>query len=165
MQKLPDLDIRMDTLYDIINGRTKTQLLLTAIELNIFDYLATPQSSQSVADQIGTHPMYTRFLLDGLTALKLLDKEDDCYHNRPDTQATLHSQSPAYQGRMFSIMDKMSSGVLADMGHTVRFGPRDAPSDLGDETIWEAYARSMANYERGGTAQKNGRQGRPNRWF
>jgi len=154
MQKLPDLDIRMDTLYDIINGRTKTQLLLTAIELNIFDYLATPQSSQSVADQIGTHPMYTRFLLDGLTALKLLDKKDGCYHNRPDTQATLHSQSPAYQGQMFSIMDKMSAGVLADMGHTVRFGPRDAPSDLGDETIWEAYARSMANYERGGTAQK-----------
>jgi SAM-dependent methyltransferase len=129
-------------------------MLLTAIELNIFDYLAAPQSSQSVAAQIGTHPMYTRFLLDGLTALKLLDKKDGCYHNRPDTQAALHSQSPAYQGQMFPIMDKMSAGVLTHMGHTVRFGPREAPTDLGDETIWEAYARSMANYERGGTAQK-----------
>jgi len=107
-----------------------------------------------VAAQLSTHPVYTRFLLDGLTALALLDKKDGCYRNRPDTQAALHTQSPAYQGRMFSMMDKMSSGVLADMDHTVRFGPRDTPSDLGDETIWEAYARSMANYERGGTAQK-----------
>ncbi|WP_320043713.1 methyltransferase [uncultured Desulfobacter sp.] len=48
MKKLPDLDTHIDVLYDIFNGRTKTQLLLTAIELKIFDYLTTPQSSEAV---------------------------------------------------------------------------------------------------------------------
>ncbi|BBO85430.1 O-methyltransferase [Desulfosarcina ovata subsp. sediminis] len=154
MKKLSDLDTRIDDLYDIINGRIKTQLLLTAIELNVFDYLSTPQSGEAVAEQLNTHPMYTRFLLDGLTALHLVDKKDGCYRNHPNTRATLHSESPAYQGQMFSMMEKMSAAVLADMGHTVRFGPREKPADMSAEPIWEAYARSMANYERGGTAQK-----------
>jgi SAM-dependent methyltransferase len=154
MQKLPDLNLRLDTLFDIINGRTKTQLLLTAIELNIFDHLSTMQSGESVAAQLNTHPMSTRFLLDGLAALDLVDKEDGCYRNRPETQVALHRQSPAYVGRMFSVMDEMSAGIMADIGDRVCFGPPDVPADFGTEAIWAAHARSMANYQRGGPAQK-----------
>jgi SAM-dependent methyltransferase len=154
MKKLPDLNLRLDTLFDIINGRTKTQLLLTAIELNIFDHLATMQSSESVAAQLNTHPMGTRFLLDGLAALDLVDKEDGCYRNRPETQTALHRQSPAYVGRMFSMMDEMSAGIMTGMGDRVRSGPPDVPVDFGNEAVWAAHARSMANYQRGGPAQK-----------
>ena len=153
MLKLPDLDTRIDNIYDIINGRTKTQLLMTSIELKIFDHLENSQSSRAVAARLNTNPMYTRFLLDGLTALHLLDKKEGCYRNRSNTQAVLHSQSPAYQGEMFSMMEQMSATVLADMGHTVRSGPREKPGSLGDESVWQAYARAMANHERGGAAQ------------
>ncbi|WP_020588046.1 methyltransferase [Desulfobacter curvatus] len=154
MKKLPDLNTRIDHLYDIINGYTRTQLLITAIELKIFDCLSTPQSAETVATRLKTHPVYTQYLLDGLAALSLLDKKNGCYGNQPDTQAVLHSQSPAYQGEGFSMMNKMSQAVLGDMGHIVRFGPRENSVDISDETVWEAYARSMANYERGGTAQQ-----------
>ncbi|BBO92485.1 methyltransferase dimerization domain-containing protein [Desulfosarcina ovata] len=108
MKPLPDLDLQLHALFDIINGRTKTQLLLTAIELNIFDFLSTSQSAESVAAELGTHPMGTRFLLDGLAALDLVDKEDGRYRNRPGTQMALHRQSPAYVGRMFSMMGSMA---------------------------------------------------------
>jgi predicted O-methyltransferase YrrM len=154
MKKLPDLNTRIDHLYDIINGYTETQLLITAIELNVFDYLSSPQSAETVASRLETHPVYTQYLLDGLTALSLLDKKNGCYSNSPDTQAVLHSQSPAYQGKAFSMMHQMSQTVLGDMGHIVRFGPREGSVDISDEAVWESYARSMANYERGGTAQQ-----------
>ncbi|BBO92480.1 methyltransferase [Desulfosarcina ovata] len=154
MKQLPDLDLELHNLFDIVNGRTKTQLLLTAIELNIFDFLSTSQSAESVAAELGTHPMCTRFLLDGLAALDLVDKKDNRYQNLPDTQMALHSQSPAYVGRMFSMMDGMSAGIMADIGHAVRHGPPDTPADFGNEAVWAAHARSMANYQRGGPAQK-----------
>ena len=154
MKKLPELNLRLDSLFDIVNGRTKTQLLLSAIELNIFDYLATPQSSESVAAELNTHPVYTRFLLDGLTTLNLLDKKDGSYCNRPDTQVALDRQSPAYVGEMFTMMDQMSSPVMENISQRIRSGPPNEPLDFGNETIWAAHARSMANYQRGGPAQK-----------
>lgn len=154
MKKLPDFNLRLDTLFDIINGRTKTQLLLTAIELNVFDHLANMQSSESVAAQLNTHPVGTRFLLDGLAALDLVDKENGCYRNRPETQTALHRQSPVYVGRMFSMMDEMSAGIMADIGNRVRSGLPDTPADFGNEAVWAAHARSMANYQRSGPAQK-----------
>lgn len=154
MKKLPDLNLRLDALFDIINGRTKTQLLVTAIELNIFDHLATMQSAESVAAQLNTHPMGTRFLLDGLTALDLVEKQEGCYRNRPETQTAFQSQSPAYVGRMFSMMDEMCAGIMADIGGRVRSGLPEVPADFGAEAIWAAHARSMANYQRGGPAQK-----------
>ena len=154
VKKLPDLDTRIDTLNDIINGQIKTQMLLTAIELKIFDCLSTPQSGETVASQLNTHPVYTRYLLDGLTALNLLDKQHGCYCNRPNTQATLNSESPAYYGQMLSMSARMSAAVLPDLGLTVRFGLQEKPGDMSEESIWEAHAQSMANYERGGTARK-----------
>jgi hypothetical protein len=155
MKQLPYLNLQLDLLFDIVNGRTKTQLLLTAIELNIFDYLSTSQTSEAVANQLNTDPIYTRFLLDGLVALDLVGKEDGKYCNHPDTQAALHRQSPAYVGRMFTMMDRMSGSVLADIGKTVCYGLRDAAvADFGTETTWSTYARSMANYQRSGPAQK-----------
>jgi SAM-dependent methyltransferase len=154
MQRLPDLDLRLDTLFDIINGRTKTQVLLTAIDLNVFDCLSTRKSGEEVAAQLNTHPIYTGFLLDGLAALGLVDKENGCYRNRPDTQLTLHRDSPAYVGQMFAMMDRMSADIMADIGQTVRFGPPGVPTDFGTEVIWSVYARSMANYQRSGPAQR-----------
>jgi SAM-dependent methyltransferase len=70
------------------------------------------------------------------------------------TSFSFHSQSPAYVGRMFFMMDEMSSGMLADIGQRVRSGPPELPADFGNEAIWAAHARSMANYQRGGPAQK-----------
>jgi predicted TPR repeat methyltransferase len=67
---------------------------------------------------------------------------------------TLHSQSPAYLGEMFAMMNQMSSPIMADIGRRVRSGPTDEPTNLGNETIWAAHARSMANYQRSGAAQK-----------
>lgn len=107
-----------------------------------------------MAGELNSHPTDTRFLLDGLTALNLLDKEDGCYRNRPDTQVALDRQSPAYVGEMFTMMDQMSSPVVADISRWVRSGPTDEPIDFGNEAIWAAHARSMANYQRGGAAQQ-----------
>ena len=106
MKQLPKMNLELHTLFDIANGRIKTELLVTAIELKIFDHLTAPQSSKALAAQLETDPTYTRFLLDGLTAMKLIQKREGSYQNLPDVQIALHSESPTYVGAMFTMMDQ-----------------------------------------------------------
>lgn len=46
----------------------ESKLLLTGIELAVFNHLSEPKSAESVADAIGSHPGNTRLFLDGLAA-------------------------------------------------------------------------------------------------
>ena len=154
MKQLPKVDLELHTLFDIANGRIKTELLVTAIELKVFDHLTAPQSSKALAAQLETDPTYTRFLLDGLTAMKLIQKREGSYQNFPDVQIALHSESPTYVGAMFTMMDQAAVSTMTNLKQQIRSGPTKAPADLGDETVWKAYARSMANFQRGGSAQK-----------
>ncbi|GAB6146895.1 methyltransferase [Desulfocicer niacini] len=154
MKKLPEMNLSLHSLFDIVNGRIGTQLLLTAIEVKVFDSLSTPESSDAVALQAGTDPNFTRILLDGLTAMHLLEKKKDTYCSLPDINDALHSNSPAYVGEMFINMNQTATEVMENLTKMLRSGPQDVPANLGDESIWEEYARSMANYQRCGAAQQ-----------
>ena len=50
----------------------RTKLLLTGIELRVFNYLSELVSVDTVADEIGSHPGNTRLFLGGLAANDLI---------------------------------------------------------------------------------------------
>jgi len=57
--KLVDtLDISFGALYDMILAPIKSRLLLTALELKVFDRLAEFKSASEVAQSLGSHPRY-----------------------------------------------------------------------------------------------------------
>lgn len=154
MKKLPDMEIQFGPIYEMMNGRVKTQMLLTSIELGIFDCLSSQKSREEIAAELKTHVANTGFLLDGLTAVGVLEKENGFYRNTMETEVALSRKSPAYVGEMLVMMNQMSAETVTGMTQRVRAGAPSGASDLGAEEIWVGFARSMANYQRGGIAQK-----------
>ena len=154
MKMLPDINLRDHSLYRIINGRVRAQVLLTGIELFIFDYLRTAKSAPEIAEKLHSHEANTRLLLDGLTALGLLEKNNGQYKNSAEAEISLTSNSPAYVGEMLLMMNNFTAPAIKDMTGLVKDGPLPVQTDMGDQSIWVEYARTMANYQRCGIARE-----------
>lgn len=154
MKKLPDIELESSSIFGIISGRIKARVLLTGIELGVFDHLSTPRSGPEIAGELGTHPGGTEAMLNGLACLGLLEKNNGLYRNTGQAEISLCRKSPAYVGEMLTMMHQMASGTLQEMTRLVKSGPPPGGLDMGDEAIWADYARSMANYQLGGSAQK-----------
>jgi len=154
MKKLPEINVTFNELYRILSGPVQSKLLLTGIELKVFNHLSEPKSSDDVAKAIETHPENTRLFLDGLAASNLVVKNKGLYQNTPITQASLVEGSPTFIGEMFILMSQMQDTPIADLPRLVKEGPPlpSKETDMGSEEVWIRYAAS--NYQRAGTAQQ-----------
>ena len=56
MKKLPEVTLSYEDLSKILIAPIRSKLLLTGIELKVFNVLSEPQTSNDVAKAIGTHP-------------------------------------------------------------------------------------------------------------
>ncbi len=131
----------------------RSKLLLTGIELKVFDVLSEPKSHKDVAEAIGTHPRNTRLFLDGLAAMDLLQKKDGLYRNSPVAQAFLVEDSPTYLGRLLIFM-KADDQVLQNLSKLVKEGPPPPPEKppFSEEALAKGVVM-MAEVERAGYAQ------------
>jgi len=96
MMKLPEVNQSSEDLIKMLLAPIRSKLLLTGIELKVFNQLSEPRSADAVAQAIGTHPRNTGVFLDSLTAIDLLQKKNGLYRNSPITQAFLVEDSPTY---------------------------------------------------------------------
>jgi len=78
MKKLPEVNESFAELYRMLLGPIRSKLLLTGIELGVFNQLPEPKSTEAVAEAIGGHPVNTRLFLDGLAASDLVLKKMAC---------------------------------------------------------------------------------------
>ena len=104
MKKLPEVNIDYAGLYTMLIDPIRSALLLTGIELKVFNQLSEPKSADAVAKAIGTHPKNTRAFLDGLASIDLLEKKNGLYRNSPLAQVFLVEDSPTFLGRLLSFM-------------------------------------------------------------
>jgi SAM-dependent methyltransferase len=76
------------------------QVLTAAVELKLFDYLASAGACDRkvIAEGIGINGMFSRSFLDTLTGIDLLSKTDEKYENTQVAREFLLSASPNYQG-------------------------------------------------------------------
>lgn len=156
MKELPKVDVSFEGLYRMLIGPIKSKLLLTGVELKVFNHLSEPRSAEAVAEAIGTHPENTRLFLDGLAASDLLEKNDGLYQNTAVAQAFLADDSPTFLGQMFASQAQMWSAALNDLSKLIKEGP-PPPSpemDMDSEEMWAQFTVSLANYERAGVAQQ-----------
>jgi predicted O-methyltransferase YrrM len=157
MKKLPDIDMPSQLIHIMMNGRVETQMLLTGIELGIFDCLSSCKSCKEVADELHLHPANTEFLLNALCAGGLLQKEHDAYQNRAETETALCRKNMAYIGELLTKTSAMAADSITNMTDRVRFGPPGGAFDFADQSMWAEYARAMGNYQLGGIVQKTAR--------
>ena len=154
MKKLPEVDFSFEKLYGMLVAPIESKLLLTGIELKVFNHLSEPKSAEAVAEAIDAHLMNTRLFLDGLAACDLLEKKDGLYLNAPITQTFLMEGSPTYLGQFLSNQLPWHKPLLDNLSTLVMEGPPPQPEmDAESEEVLAQMATTMANYERSGMAQ------------
>jgi SAM-dependent methyltransferase len=148
MKKLPEINQSYEGLYKMLIAPIRSKLLLTGIELKVFNVLSEHKQPKDVAEAIGTHPNNTRVFLDGLAAMDLLQKKDGLYRNSPVAQAFLVENSPTYLGRLLTFM-KPDDQFLQNLPKQVKEGPPPPPEKppFSEEALVKGVAL-MADIER-----------------
>ncbi len=84
----------MGSLLELADGFTKSRILLTAAELNLFSLLTSPKTLDEVIAALNSDRRGTAILLDALTAMELLTKQDATYACPDDVAALLAADAP-----------------------------------------------------------------------
>lgn len=154
MIDLPELSVSFVELYGMLLAPIRSRLLLTGIELKVFDQLSEARSADAVAKATGTHPGNTGVFLDGLTAIDLLQKKNGMYRNSPLAQAFLVEGSPTYVGRLVGVIDRSMVSSLENLSRLVKEGPSPT-SEVGSmsEDVLAEHTAVTASSELAGGAQ------------
>jgi predicted O-methyltransferase YrrM len=151
MNQLPETIMDYRELHQIVTGPVRARLMMTGIELRIFNRLETFLSAEDVARDLGTHPENTRRLLDALVTIDLLEKENGLYRNMPISQTFLVEGSPTYMGALFQMVDMRCVDPLTALTRLVKDGPagEDAERDLASQELWAELTRTSAAWPMG----------------
>ena len=155
MKQLPEVNASFADIYGMLIAPIRSKLLLTGIELKVFNQLSEHKTAETVAAAIGSHPKSTRLFLDGLAACDLVTKKDGTYRNTLVAQEFLVEGSQTFMGPMLTITAQ-TFFVLDDLPKLVREGPPPPTpeTDMADGERWAQYAAAMANAERAGIARQ-----------
>jgi SAM-dependent methyltransferase len=88
-------------------GFRLSRILLTANNLQLFDHLERPLSSNALAKRLNLDRRATGLLLDALTSMKLLRKKEGRYQNTSIASRYLVAGRPYYQGNILRHIDMM----------------------------------------------------------
>jgi len=146
MKKLPKANVDFGDLYRMVVAPTRLRLLLTGIELKVFNHLSEPTSADAVAQAMGTHPNNTKVFLDGLSAMDLLQKKDGLYRNSPVAQSYLVEGSPTYMGASLRMQSDMSTSP-ENLLKLIREGPPPTPETAFCEEAFVQIAAVSASGE------------------
>lgn len=84
-----------------------SRVLITANNFRIFDHLTIPQSARTISKKLNVDCRATEILLDALTGLGLLEKQQNRYIDAEISSQSLVSGSPYYQGDIIRHADTL----------------------------------------------------------
>nr|MDO8134914.1 methyltransferase [Candidatus Njordarchaeum guaymaensis] len=148
MKKFPEVNHNCEDFVKMLFASIRSKLMLTGIELKVFNQLSEPKSADAVAQAIGAHPRNTGVFLDSLTAIGLLQKKNGLYRNSPIAQAFLVEESPTYLGALLQL--QYSQILPENLSQLIKEGPQPIPEMAFSE---EKFAQEYASYERAHDAQ------------
>jgi hypothetical protein len=100
-----------------------SKTLLSAIELGVFDVLATgPRESATLAKDLGLHERSARDFLDALVALGMLDRDLDEYRNTTATDMFLDRAKPSYIGGLLEMANARLYPFWGSLTEALRTG-------------------------------------------
>ena len=129
MVKLPDPQSDFSVFGDMFYGAVASRLLMSAIDLAVFEHLEQAASAQAVARLLPAHPRNAQLMLDALCALGLLRKSQGQYQNQPSTSEFLVRGKAAYLGHWLQLADESWQDCLGGLTDKIRSGPGQAPPD------------------------------------
>ena len=135
--------------YKIMNNYHEAQLLFAAIRLNIFSYLDTYQTSESIAQITNCDKRQIELLLLSLASCELVNKHGEFYINTPETKEFLSRNSKVFLGDAIMFREKMTS--LDQLEQRVKTSTPVSEADydfseLAQVTIPEIYAGRVQSF-------------------
>ena len=119
--------------------------LQTGVRLGLFTVLAEGScSAAELAEKIGCEERATGLLADGLSAMGVLEKNDDGYRNLPEAQRFLVKSSPHYMGHIILHHHHLVDG-WAQLEQSVRTGGPVERRSYGSEIERESFIMGMFN--------------------
>ncbi len=139
-----------DRIGEMTRSFMQSRILLSAVELGVFRAVADgADTADSVARAIDADPRATAMLLDALTAIDLMEKQDGRYRLSATSAACFGPGVPAFQGQalMHAVRLWESWSRLSDC---VRLGhPPERPQmDNRDDEGLRGFIAAMHSYDR-----------------
>ncbi|QTA87006.1 methyltransferase [Desulfonema magnum] len=156
MKRLPEVNEDFSKLYQILLAPIRTKLMMTGLELKIFNELSEFISADRVAQAIGSHAENTRRFLDSLAMIDLVEKKNGLYRNLPATQIFLRECALAYLEPLFLATQRGSIDFLDNLNDLIRQGPSPISpeaADMADESFWAVAAEAGVGWAVGGVSQ------------
>ena len=155
MKKLPELNVSFEEFYRIFFEPVRAKIMMTGLELKVFNHLSEPVSAETVASAIYSNPENTVYFLNSLTAGGFVLKKNALYWNTPQTQAFLVEGRPTYLGGFFKAQSRWMEKAMEDMAGLIKKGaPPHSGESIGAEKVWAEMAALTANYQRAGMGQQ-----------
>jgi predicted O-methyltransferase YrrM len=152
--KFPEVNLSFRPIYDLTSQSGK--LLMTGINLGIFDKLDDWKESKEVAIALETHPENTRYFLDALASMDLIEKSGGKYRNSKLSETFLVTTNPTYIGGFIIMIESWNIPSAEMMTQLVKEGPlpMDANQDVGDMEVWKNVHRLGGTVQRAGFGQE-----------
>lgn len=151
---LPDITIKPQPLYKLVYGTTKSWLLITAIEFNLFDLTVEYKTADEISAKLNTHKANTALFLNALCAIDLLEKKDWAYRNTELSDTFLVREKQCYLGRFLTLAETWNFSSREQMKERIKKGPISQAATEGDlQDMFAPHVNDMKNYARSGISQ------------
>jgi hypothetical protein len=152
---MPVINMSFKPLQDLLLKKSEANLLLAALEMNIFTELATYHSAEEIAENLHLNPDNTAHFLNALAAFDLINKYEDLFWNSELADEFLVKGKQTYLGDYLRSCDPWYASPPEKICRLVRKGPTvaDADADICSEEFWEMQTRGTINYQRSGMTQ------------
>jgi hypothetical protein len=140
------LELDPSRLMEIGLGFRSSKTLLSAVELDLFSQLGgEAMTGEQIGEELGLHPRAIYDFLDGLVALRILERDgegaDGRYRNSAEASAFLDEKSPAYIGGMFKMCNARLYGFWGDLTEALKTGePQNEVKHSGTSVFEQLYS-------------------------
>jgi hypothetical protein len=119
-----------DQIMSMARGFQVAKMLMTAVDLGLFDFLVEPKSAVETAAWLKADPRATGIFMNGLVGLGLLDKDGDNFRNGELASRYLVRGSENYRGAIVRHIEHTWERGWEDLKTTVLVGhPQEAETE------------------------------------
>lgn len=160
MNHLPKFESNCGRITNIFYNVVSSRLLVTTIQLNVFDYLEKFTTADELSSFLSSHPGNTMHMLDALCACGLVEKAGDKYINTIEASELLVTGKPAYLGDWLKLADEDYRICLERLPGLILSGPKALPqkNHMNSEAYCERFTASHAASSFAGIARDMARE-------
>jgi ribosomal protein L11 methylase PrmA len=111
-----------EQIMSMARGFQVAKMLMVAVDLGLFDFLAEPKTAGETAAWLKAEPRATGIFLNGLAALAILNKQGDSFQNGDLASRFLVQGSENYRGAIIKHMEHTWKRGWDDLKGTVLIG-------------------------------------------